>query len=212
MNKQVLNRTGFGLGIVSLGLCVSLTGFAREFKVDPSHSNVGFVARHLVSKLNGEFKEFTGNFTFDPKKPEEATVSAVVQVGSITTNVPKRDEHLKSDDFFAAKKFPTLQFVSTKISPDGDKNFKLEGNLTIRGVTKPVVFVTEFLGEQDDPSGAHRIGFSGTTTIKRKDFGINWNKTLDKGGVVVGEDVVINLNVEGVEDKAEIAPVKKAKK
>jgi polyisoprenoid-binding protein YceI len=209
MRKKSRNGGLLGLGIIGLGLCLGMDGFAREYKVDPSHSNVGFVARHLVSKVNGEFKDFTGNFSFDPKKPEAATVSAVVQVKSITTNEEKRDKHLQSDDFFSAEKYPTMQFNSIKVEEDGDKKYKVEGNLTIRGVTKPVTFEMEFLGEQDDPWGGHRIGFSGSTTINRKDFGMNWNKALDNGGVLIGDKVVINLNVEGLEKKDAAPSAKK---
>jgi polyisoprenoid-binding protein YceI len=182
---------------------ISQASFAKEYKIDATHSNVGFVAQHLVSKVNGEFKEFEGTVDFDAKKPENTKVKASAKTASVTTNVEKRDSHLKSPDFFDSKKFPTMTFVSTKVSEDGSKKYKMTGDLTIKGVTKSVTFDVDFLGEMDDPWGGHRAGFTATGKINRKDFGINWNKALDKGGFVLADDVTINLNVEAAADNAE---------
>lgn len=198
-----------GLTIGSL-CCLSAAqvGFAKDYDVDASHSNVAFVAQHLVSKVNGEFKDFEGTFSFDPKKLDNTKVTATVKVDSISTNQEKRDKHLKSDDFFASGKFPTLTFVSTKVSAHGSKKYKMAGNLTMHGVTKPVVFDVDYLGEIDDPWGGHRAGFTATTKVNRKDYGMVWNKALDKGGFVLGEEVTINLNVEASEKKDKAADKK----
>ena len=186
--------------IVLLGipLCASLS-YAGDFTIDASHSNIEFTIRHLVSKVKGQFKSFNGEISFDSKNPEASKISANIDVASLNTNQKNRDEHLLSDDFFAVKKNPTLSFVSTEIKSDGDSKYKMSGNLTLRGVTKPVIFGVEYLGEAKGPSGDQRIGFVATTKIHRKDFNINWNKTLDTGGVIIGDDVQIDINIEAAE-------------
>jgi polyisoprenoid-binding protein YceI len=148
--------------------------------------------------------------SFDPDYPEKAKVNAIAKVESIDTNEKKRDDHLRNEDFFDAKKHPTLSFVSKEVKPDGDKKYKVLGDLTMHGVTKPVTFDVEYLGETDDSWGNHRAGFIATTTVNRKDYGISWNKTADKGGFVLGDDVAINLNLEMVEKKAEKPAEKKS--
>ena len=182
-------------------LAVSQMSFASEYQVDPSHSNVDFEVRHLVSKVQGHFNQFEGKFTFDPKNPEASAVTAEVVVNSINTNEKKRDEHLKSEDFFASKKFPKMSFKSTKVTPDGEKKYKIMGDLTLHGVTKPVTFDAEYLGNSDDPWGMNRAGFLATAKINRKDFGMIWNKILDNGGYLLGDDVTIHLNIEGMTSK-----------
>ncbi|MCE9501258.1 MAG: YceI family protein [Leptospira sp.] len=169
---------------------------AGQFEVDPGHSSVNFQVRHLVTNVNGLFTDFNGSFTFDEKKPETSKVSFKVKVTSINTNEKKRDDHLRSEEFFDIKKFPEMSFESTKIASAGKNKYKLEGNLTIKGVTKKVVFDTEYTGTGKDPWGNVKSGFSASSVINRKDFGINWNKTLDNGGYLVGDEVKITVNVE----------------
>lgn len=172
---------------------------AKTFDIDPHHTSVTFRVRHLFTKVNGRFDKFDGKIEFDPAKPERVKVQGSIDVASINTNVDKRDEHLRSKDFFNAEKFPKITFVSTKTS-DVDpksKTGKLHGDLTIHGVTKPVVLDVAFLGEGTDPYGNRKAGFSATTTINRKDFGLNWNETLETGGVLVGEEVEIEVSAEG---------------
>lgn len=195
---------GFGIAV----LLVSQSVFAADYVLDTSHSSVGFVARHLVSKVSGQFDKFDGKFSYDPKKVEDTKVTATVEANSINTREKKRDDHLKSDDFFAVKKFPKLTFVSTKVKSDGktsegEPKFKMSGDLTMRGVTKPVTFDVVSTGEMEDPfaKGSRRVGFTATTKVNRKDFGINWSKVFDNGGVAVGDEVVINLAVEAYENK-----------
>jgi polyisoprenoid-binding protein YceI len=174
----------------------------KNYTIDGSHSNVGFTTRHLFSRVNGEFNDIDGQFTFSLDDLKAANVVASVKVVSINTKDKKRDQHLKSDDFFGAGKFPTIQFKSAELTSHGDHKYKMAGELTMHGVTKPVVFDVDFLGESDDPWGGHRASFTAVTKLNRKDFGMNWNKTLDKGGVLVGDEVEVNINIEGLQVKS----------
>ncbi len=172
---------------------------AAHYEVDAGHSQVGFRIRHLVTKLPGEFKEFEGKFDFDEKKPQDAKVTFKVKTASINTNNEKRDEHLRGDEFFDAEKHPELTFVSKKVKPAGKGKYKIEGDLTLHGVTKPVTFDAEFGGIAKDPWGNTKAGFNATAKINRKDFGISWNKALDAGGFVIGDEVELNIAVEAAQ-------------
>jgi polyisoprenoid-binding protein YceI len=161
------------------------------WNVDASHSEVGFIARHLmVSKVRGQFKDFAAVVTV-AQPFELSTVEATVQMASIDTNSTDRDTHVKSGDFFDVENNPTMTFKSTKVSND-----TLEGLLTIKGVTKAVSFDLEFGGVSADPWGGTRAGFEATTEINRKDFGLSWNVAIEGGGVLVGEKVKITLDVQ----------------
>jgi polyisoprenoid-binding protein YceI len=155
--------------------------------------------RHLFTNVEGRFRTFDGQIVFDPAAPEKTMVKGSIDVTSIDTNVTKRDEHLRSPDFFDVAKFPKIEFTSTGVSDvDKTKNTaKLAGNLTIHGVTKPVVLDAQFLGAATDPWGNKKAGFSASTVIDRKAFGLGWNKTLEAGGVLVGDEVTIRINAEG---------------
>jgi polyisoprenoid-binding protein YceI len=187
----------------------------QEYDIDASHSSVGFKIRHIVSKTSGNFKKFAGKFTYDPKDDKVWKVEAEIDTATIDTNDKKRDEHLRSPDFFDVKKYPKMTFKSTKVLEHDDEKAKVEGDLTLHGVTKPVVLDIEYTGEGTDPWGNKKAGFTATTKIDRKDFGLTWNKTLDAGGVVVGDDVNIALEIEGTAAKAmadgKAASTKKAK-
>lgn len=174
---------------------------AADFSIDPAHSSVGFTVRHIVSNVKGQFGEFTGNFSYDPKAPEKASVEAVIQAKSINTNMDKRDGHLRSPDFFDVEKYPTLSFKSTSAKSSGPGKLEVTGVLTLHGVSKPVVLSIEGGDLAKDPWGGTRTGFTATTKINRKEFGMNWNKALDNGGVLVGEEVKIEIEVEGVAKK-----------
>ncbi len=175
------------------------------WKIDPVHTEVGFEVRHFFAKVHGVFHEVEGTIAFDPADTSAVKIDATVQVKSIDTGNPKRDGHLQSADFFDAEKNPTLTFKSTKVARAGKDKFKITGDLTMRGVTKSVVFDAEFLGSSAVSVGGQswgtKAGFSATTVVNRKDFGINWNKALDNGGVMVDDNVTIVLNVEA--DKAQ---------
>ena len=167
------------------------------WNVDAVHSSVGFVARHLmVSKVRGRFAGFTGTVTV-AEDPLASKVEANVDITSIDTGDESRDGHLKSGDFFDAEKFPTMTLVSTGIDKDGS-DYVLHTDLTIRGITKPVDFELEFDGVSGDPWGGTRAGFSAEAEVNRKDFGLEWNVVLETGGVMLGEKVKIQLDVQAV--------------
>ncbi|MBI3534875.1 MAG: YceI family protein [Deltaproteobacteria bacterium] len=174
---------------------------AAEYIVDPIHSHVGFVIRHIVGKVHGEYKDFDGNFSFDPKTPEKSKGKFIVKAGSINTNNIKRDDHLKSADFFDVKKFKTLEFAIKNVKATSGNKYVMQGDLTVHGVTKLVTFDVEFSGADKDPWDHIRTGFSASAKINRKDYKIIWNKVLDSGSLMIGEEVEITLNIEAVEKK-----------
>jgi polyisoprenoid-binding protein YceI len=165
------------------------------WNVDPSHTVIGFTARHLmISKVRGRFTSFTGSVTI-AEDPLQSTVEATVDLGSVTTGDEARDGHLKSGDFFDVENHPTMTFRSTGIKADGD-DFLLTGDLTVAGKTRSVDFELEFDGVTQDPWGGTRAGFSAETEISRKDWELTWNVALETGGVLVGDKVKIELDVE----------------
>ena len=204
------------LAVLSLCLLLSaaMASAATEtYKIDPAHSSVGFSIRHFFSKVPGHFKAFEGTITLDPKSLAGATVSVTIDTASIDTAVADRDKHLSGPDFFDVAKFPKMTFVSTEVTPRGSGKATVKGNLSIKGVTRPVVLEAEVLGFSPDPWGGYRGGFEAKTTIIRKDFGISWNKTLDGGGLLLGDDVEILLNIEGVREAPKaVAPEAAPKK
>lgn len=170
------------------------------WKVDPSHSEVGFSVRHLaISKVKGQFEQFDATFV-TAENPLDSSVTATAEVESIDTNEPNRDAHLRTSDFFAVEKFPQLTFVSTGVR-DNDGDFLVDGDLTMRGVTKPVTFDFEFGGFGEDAYGNYKAGFTATTVVKREDFGLTWNAPLEKGGLLLGADVTITIDVQASLEK-----------
>jgi polyisoprenoid-binding protein YceI len=167
------------------------------YAIDPTHSSVHFSVRHLmVSNVRGEFTKLTGTVEFDPEKPESSTIDATIDATSISTRDPQRDGHLKSADFLDVEKFPTMSFRSKKIEiqPGGGK---VTGDLTIHGVTREITLDVEGPTEEiKDPWGKLRIGASATAKLNRKDFGLTWNAALETGGVMVGDEVKISIDVE----------------
>lgn len=171
------------------------------FAVDPSHSTVEFVVRHLmISKVRGRFNAFIGAVELAPGSDVPQAINATVETNSIDTREPQRDGHLKSPDFFDAENFPQMNFVSKRVE-GGPGEFKVYGDLTIRGVTREVALEGEFEGRTTDPWGNERVGYSAHTKINRKDFGLAWNQALETGGVVVGDEVRIELAVEAILQK-----------
>lgn len=171
---------------------------STTWTIDSAHTTAEFSVRHMmVSNVKGAFGTVSGTANWDGKNLATASVQAVIDVASINTREPKRDAHLKSVDFFDVEKFPTLTFRSTKIEPAGPGQAKMTGDLTIRGVTRSVVLdVTGPTPEVKDLSGGVRLGALATTTINRKDFGLLWNRALEAGGVLVGDEVKITIEVE----------------
>jgi polyisoprenoid-binding protein YceI len=186
------------LGIAGIAACQPSFALDGEWKIDPAHSDARFSVKHMmVSNVSGDFGKITGKAKYDGVHLDKATVEATIPVADINTREPKRDEHLKSPEFFDVEKFPTMSFKSTKIEELPGGEFKMTGDLTIHGITKEVVLTGEAPTKPiKDPHGSMRIGASATTKINRKDFGINYNKALDNGGVMVGDDVRITIDVE----------------
>jgi polyisoprenoid-binding protein YceI len=169
---------------------------ADSYTFDKSHTTVLFQVRHIVTNVTGKFKDFAGTIQIDKADPSASTVEFTIQAASVDTNEPKRDEHLRSADFFDVAKQPTITFKSTAVKATGKDAYSVTGNLTLRGVTKTVALPVQFLGEGKDPWGNEKVGFDITTVLNRKDYGINWNKTLDQGGVLVGDEVKVQISVE----------------
>ena len=168
---------------------------AGVWELDASHSTVTFSVRHMmVAKVRGRFTDFTADIV-TKDDPLDSAVTAVVQLSSIDTNDEGRDNHLRTNDFFDIENHPTMTFRSTGVEPAGG-DYKLHGDLTLRGVTRPVTFDLEVGGVGQDPWGNTKAGFSATGTINRKDFGIEWNAPLETGGVLVGDKVSISLDIE----------------
>lgn len=182
----------------SLLILPSLPAFAATYQIDTDHTTVSFKIRHLLSYVQGHFREFEGSFDYDPEKPDTWKVSAAIQAASIDTNVAPRDKHLRSKDFFEVETFPTLTFQSTGVKDVTASNAKVEGLLSIHGIEKPVVLDLEIHGVAKDPWGNVRAAFTATTTINRKDFGLTWNQAVETGQLLVGEEVAITLEVEGI--------------
>lgn len=168
---------------------------AGVWKSDPAHSEITFSVRHLaISKVRGSFESFDVTVV-STDVPSETTVEATIDVASVNTNQKDRDNHLRTSDFFAIEQHPTWTFTSTRIVNDAD-DFTLYGNLTMRGVTKPVTLKGEFGGLVTDGYGQTKAGFSASTKVNRKDYGINWNMALEGGGLTLGDDVTINLELQ----------------
>jgi polyisoprenoid-binding protein YceI len=165
---------------------------------DNSHSSIGFSVRHLmISKVRGQFNQWTGTFEYDESDPVRSKLAVRIDAASIDTREEKRDAHLRSPDFFDVEKFPELVFESRKIDRDGD-DFVVTGDLTIHGVTRSVQLQVESLGRTKDPWGGERAGFSASATISRKDFDMHFNMPLEAGGVVVGDKIEIGIEIEAV--------------
>jgi len=167
-----------------------------KLAIDAQHSTVAFRVRHLFTKVNGQFRTFEGTIDFDPKNPGASKMSATIQAASIDTNVEARDKDLRSQRFFDVDKHPTLTFVASAVTDITGNKGRIRGTLTMHGVSKEVALEAEFLGAGRDPWGNQRYGFHAQTTINRKDFGMAWNEAIEAGGVLVGDDVEVTLDVE----------------
>ena len=170
---------------------------APRWAIDASHSSVSFSVRHMmISNVRGEFPKVSGEVVYDRHNPEAARLSATIDVASISTREEKRDAHLRSADFFDAEKYPTITFVSKSARLHGE-GLKIVGNLTVRGASREVTLsVDELSGEHTDPYGNRRIGATATTKVRRSDFGLSWNAVLETGGVLVGDEISISLDIQ----------------
>ena len=178
-----------------------------SWQIDSSHSHIYFTARHMmISKVRGAFESFSGTVNFDEENPTNTTVNIDVDLSSINTRDEQRDGHLKSPDFFDVENYPTMKFVSTKVEQVDENNGRLIGNLTIKDITKEVVLDVEYAGVPKTPWGTESAGFSASGSINRKEWGLNWNQALETGGVLVGDKINIEIELELVkQSQAETA-------
>ena len=191
-------RIHVGAGAVIAILLAAPSAWAMTYKIDPDHTTIGFKIRHVFSKVSGTFDQYEGSFDYVPGHPEQWKASTTIQAASINTRVAERDKHLRSKDFFDVERFPTITFKSTGVTEATATGATLNGVLSIHGVERPVTLDLEIHGEAKDPWGNVRSGFTATTKLNRKDFGLTWNEVLETGQVLVGEDVDITLEVEGI--------------
>ncbi len=173
-----------------------LTG---DYQLDPNHTRIGFAARHLmVTKVKGEFHEFDGRLHLDGENIAASSVQLTIKTASINTRNEQRDGHLRSNDFLAMEEHPEITFASTSVEPISGDTVRVTGDLTIRGVARPVTIDFEFTGSPTDPYGNKRVGFEGTATINRTDWGVNFNAALEGGGVMVSENVTLEFDVSAI--------------
>lgn len=197
----------FRVALVAFALAAASVATAAPvtYNIDASHSEVGFDVKHFFSKVHGSFKEFSGTIVFDAADVKNIKVDATAKSASVFTNNDKRDGHLRGADFFAADSLPNITFKSTSVKANGKDKYLVTGDFTLRGVTKQVTFNGEFLGAGSVGVGGQawgtKAGFTASAVINRKDFGMNWNKTLDQGGLMLGEDVTITLAIEADQAK-----------
>jgi len=173
------------------------------YTIDPTHSRIGFVARHaMVTKVRGSFNDFDGTGFFDADNPTNSHLQLTIQATSIDTRNADRDAHLRSNDFFDMETHPQIAFASTAVEQTDDDTYRVTGELTIKGVTKPVTIDFDYTGTAIDPYGNQRIGLDGATTINRKDWGVNWNTALETGGVLISEKVTLEFEVSAIRTDA----------
>jgi polyisoprenoid-binding protein YceI len=181
----------------ALAALASVPSFAADvYNVDASHSEVSFQVRHLVTNVRGRFNDFDGTINLDPANLEKSKVEFRVKAASIDTANEDRDKHLRAEDFFHAEKYPEITFKSTSVKKTGKDTYAVTGDFTMRGVTKRITLPVTYLGTARDPWGNDKAGFETAATLDRKDYGITWNKAVDNGGVILGDDVKIAINLE----------------
>ena len=174
----------------------TLTG---TYTLDASHSTLGFVARHaMVTKVRGAFTDFEGTATLDGANPAASSAKITINAKSIDTRNEQRDDHLRSNDFFSMDEFPEITFVSTSVKQSDDDTFDLTGDLTVKGVTQSVTVPFSYQGLAQDPFGNTRVGFEGSTTINRKDYGVNFNAPLETGGVLVSDKITLEFDISAI--------------
>ncbi|MGB3410630.1 MAG: YceI family protein [Microthrixaceae bacterium] len=170
-----------------------------EYTIDPSHSRIGFAARHaMVAKVRGSFNDFEGTGYLDLDEPSNSNVQLTIQVASIDTRNADRDNHLRTNDFFDLETYPEIRFVSTGVQKVDDETFRVTGDLTVKDVTNSVTFDLEYVGVAVDPFQNQRLGLEGSLVVNRKDFGLTWNAALDAGGVLVSEKVTLEFEVSAI--------------
>ena len=181
------------------------TPIPETHTIDKAHSEAAFQVRHLVTRVRGRFRDFSGTIRIDRARPERSSVEFSIDAASIDTDVADRDAHLKSPDFFDVQRFPKITFVSSVVRPAGGGRYDVGGTLTMRGVSKDVTLPVAFLGFAKDPWGNEKAGFELETKLNRKDFGMVWNAALDNGGVFLGDEVSVAINLETLRETTEAA-------
>jgi polyisoprenoid-binding protein YceI len=182
----------------------TLADLSGSYTIDPAHSRIGFVARHaMVTKVRGSFNEFEGSGVVDGTDLAASTVTLTIQAASIDTRNAQRDAHLRSNDFLAMEEFPTITFTSTGFTITGPTSLEVTGDLTIKGVTNSVTVPFEFEGAATDPFGNLRVGFEGSVSINRQDYGVTWNAALETGGVLVSDKIVLEFEVSAIKSASE---------
>ena len=175
-----------------------MTDYTGTWVLDPAHTEIGFVARHaMVTKVRGNFEEFEGSAVVDQANPAASVVKAVIKTASVNTGNADRDGHVRGDDFFSVEQFPEMTFESTSFDIQGDSG-TVTGDLTLKGITKPVTLDVEIFGVEEDPFGNTRVGFEASTKINRKDFGVDFQAPLGSGGVLVSEQITIQIDGSGI--------------
>jgi len=173
--------------------------YTGQWRFDPGHTRIGFSTRHaMVTKVRGAFNDFEGSITVDSEAPERSSVGLTIKVASIDTRNVDRDEHLRTNDFFDAPRFPEITFVSDRVDQVDEGHFIVSGGVTIRGVTREISIPIDFVGVERDPMGNLRAGFEGSRRINRQDFGLKWNTTLDSGGVLVSDKITLEFEVSAI--------------
>lgn len=202
-----LTHVGMGAGPVALPALLALVLVAAAvparalevYDIDPAHSAAGFKVRHLFTQVNGRFTQFAGTLSYDAAKPVNSRIEITIQTTSIDTDNERRDNHLRGADFFDVEKYPQITFKSTKIEPAGEANhYRVTGDFSMHGVTKPVTVAVELLGFGESQGMGKRGGFAAQVTLDRSEFGITWNKTLDTGGLMLGNEVQVDFPIEVV--------------
>ena len=184
---------------LALAVLLPVLAHADTWSIDPPHTSVEFTVRHMmISNVKGQFQKTAGTITANGNDAASAQIDATIDASSVDTRVERRDMHLKSPDFLDVAKYPTITFKSTKVEADGPNKWKVTGDLTLHGVTKPVVLDVESSGTPVSMGGKTHAGASATTKIKRSDFGLTWNKAMEAGGVMVGDEVAISIDVEAI--------------
>jgi polyisoprenoid-binding protein YceI len=179
----------------------ALTELTGTYTLDPAHSRIGFVARHaMVTKVRGSFDEFAGTAVLDGANPANSRVEVTIDAASIDTRNAQRDEHLRSNDFLAMQEYPKITFASTGVRQAGETTFEVTGDLTIKGVTNEITIPFEFEGTAKDPFGNQRVGFEGSATINRRDYGVTWNAALEGGGVLVSDKVTLEFEISAIKN------------
>ncbi len=182
--------------LATLAVAPRVAEAANTYTADKAHTSVGFAVRHMMSQVRGSFGDFSMTIVKDDANLAGSSVEFKIQAASVTTANEMRDKHLRSEDFFFVDKFPEITFKSTKIEKVSDTEYKATGNFTMRGVTKVLTVPVTYLGEMKGMDGKPLVGFSVTTKLDRKEFGFNWNKALDNGGLLLSDEVTIEINIE----------------